>query len=724
MSVARMLKVTVLGHGGAVDDAVAALQRAGVVQVTPQPYELPTAEVVQSDERRRHLEEMSADATFVCEFLGRYRKPDVAFSAFISEKFHMPVDEFLEVDPDTHFHRVYRVCVSIADRLAAGERERARLKTLAADLDPWVGFPLQISRWRGTDHVVVFTGTVPAPQSQAIRQQLRDAVVEVTVEELGPVGSRQAWVVMAHETCVAEVRSALALTNFVEVMFPGLEDTAAEEQAAALAAIQTLLGDAEELTARAIVLADEYYTRAVTLREAMAARLDALKVREDFGKTERAFVITGWIRTSHTGELDAALAGIAGDLDVSLEEPADEDQPPVELNNPWWLKPFEVLTDLYGRPAYDEVDPTPLLAPFFLLFFALCVSDVGYGAMLIGGAYYIKNKLDVAPGVKRFMDLLMFGGAGAMVVGVLFGSYFAIDFNALPEFLQFRVIDPLGNLQGFLILTIILGVIQVFFGVLIAAWDAWRRGDALGAISEQLSTIFMFAMFAYAAFAGQMWAIPVGLIVTMLLQGRALESAVNDRELPLWDRGAGVLWVAAVLAWTYVLAFGGPSWSTWAFLGFTAAGCIVVRSIRRATLGLLGGAYAVYGMSAFLGDILSYTRLAALGLSGALVGYVFNLLTAMVWSGAAPLFAEGGISILWGVLVCVGAALIFGVGHTFNVVINLLGAFVHPARLQFVEFFSKFYEGGGRAFAPFKFASKSVVLHAGQPVRPEGGTGS
>jgi len=719
-----MLKVTVLGHGDAVDDAVAALQRAGVVQVSPQPYELPTAEVVQSDERRRHLEEMSADASFVCDFLGRYRKSEVPFSAFISEKFHMPVDEFLDVDPDAHFLRIYRESVSIADRLAASERERVRLKALATELEPWVGFPLQISRWRCTDHVVMFTGTVPAPQSPLIRQQLRDAVTEVTVEELGPVGSRQAWVVMTHETRLAEVRSALALTNFVEVTFPGLEDTAAEEQARALAAIQALLEEAEELTARAIVLANEYYTSAVTLREAMAARLDALKVREDFGKTERAFVITGWVRASHTDELDAALAAIAGDVDVSLEEPADEDKPPVELNNPRWLKPFEVLTDLYGRPAYDEVDPTPLLAPFFLLFFAICISDVGYGAMLIGGAFYIKNKLDVAPGVKRFMDLLMFGGAGAMVVGVLFGSYFAIDFNALPEFLQFRVIDPLGNLQGFLILTIILGVIQVFFGVLIAAWDAWRRGDTLGAISEQLSTIFMFAMFAYAAFAGQMWAIPVGLIITMLLQGRALESAVNDRELPMWDRGAGVLWIAVVLAWTYVLAFGGPSWSTWAFLGFTAAGCIVVRSIRRATLGLLGGAYAVYGMSAFLGDILSYTRLAALGLSGALVGYVFNLLTAMVWSGAAPLFAEGGLSILWGVLVCAGAALIFGVGHTFNVVINLLGAFVHPARLQFVEFFSKFYEGGGRSFAPFRFASKSVVLHAGQPVRPEGGTGS
>jgi len=724
MSVARMLKVTVLGHGAIADEAVAALQRAGVLQVSPQPFELPSAEVPVTDSVRRHTEEMGADASFVCDFLGRYRKSEVPFSAFISEKFHMPVDDFLQVDADTKFERVYRECVTIADRLAAGQRERARLTTLVADLEPWTGFHLQISRWRCTDHVVMFTGTVPTPQSAAIRQQLRDAVAEVTVEELGPTGNRQAWVVMAHESVLADVRSVLALTPFAEVSFPGLSDTPAEEQAAASARIEELVAEAAELTERATVLANEYYANAVALREAQAARVEALRVREDFGSTERAFVITGWVRASGANELGELLASVSTDLDVTLEEPAEDDKPPVELDNPWFLKPFEVLTDLYGRPSYNEVDPTPLLAPFFLLFFSICISDVGYGAMLITGAYLIKNRLDVAPGVKRFMDLLMAGGAGAMVVGVLFGSYFAIDFADLPSFLQWRVLDPLGNLTAFLILTIVLGITQVFFGVGIAAWDAWRRGDALGAISEQLSTIFLFAMFGVAAFTGASWAIPVGLLVTMLLQGRAIEAALNDAELPAWDRGAGFVWVAVVLAWTWALGFGGPGWSTWAFLGFTVVGCIAARSVRRASLGLLGGAYAVYGMSAFLGDILSYTRLAALGLSGALVGFVFNLLTKMVWAGAAPLFDAGGISILWGVLVVVGAAAIFAVGHTFNVVINLLGAFVHPARLQFVEFFSKFYEGGGRPFAPFRFVSKSVVLHAGQPVRQEGGAGS
>jgi V/A-type H+-transporting ATPase subunit I len=151
----------------------------------------------------------------------------------------------------------------------------------------------------------------------------------------------------------------------------------------------------------------------------------------------------------------------------------------------------------------------------------------------------------------------------------------------------------------------------------------------------------------------------------------------------------------------------------------TALGLAGSKATRRIVIGLLGGVYAVYGMSSFLGDVLSYTRLAALSLSGALVGMVFNLLARLVGSGAGGLFDAGGFSIVWGVVVVVLAALVFVFGHVFNVVINLLGAFVHPARLQFVEFFSKFYEGGGRDYRPFGFRTKTLVLHADN-VRQEG----
>ena len=726
MAVASMLKVTVIGHCSVVDQAIEALQHAGVLQVAQQPFDLPAVEVHEDDPRLRDLDEYIADASYTREFLGRYHTADIPFSAFISEKIHLSEEEYRALRHDANFKRLYRECVTIADALAHGERERTRLRALVSELEPWRDFRLQIAEWRGTEHVVLFTGTVPASQGAAIRQALRDEVSEVTVEELGPVGNRQAWVVMAHRCCVEQVRAALALTDFTEVTFPALEDYPAEEIESALTRIGELEADAAERTARASGLSVENYHHVVALVEALQSERDALIVREQFGATERAFLLTGWIVADEREKLDRALEPLAAELDVTLAEPAEDERPPIELRNRRLLKPFEVLTDLYGRPNYGEVDPTPLLAPFFILFFGICISDVGYGLMLILGARLIKTRLDVAPGVKKFMDLLVLGGASAMVVGVLFGSYFAIPFELLPPFLQsLRVLDPLGQLTQFLVICIALGVTQVFFGVLVAAIEAFRHGDPATAIFEQLSTIFFFAMIAVAVVVpdATRWALVLGLGITMLMQGRAISAAFGRPDAKMWDRGLGVGWLVVTIGALFALAFTGDSGVIWAFLVVTALGMVVSKTVRRSVVALLGGAYGVYGMSAFIGDILSYTRLAALGLSGALVGWVFNILTGLVWGGASGLFAKGGVFIVFGVLVLVAAGLIFTFGHTFNVVINLLGAFVHPARLQFVEFFSKFYEGGGKIFSPFRYRTKNLVFSAGE-TRQEGGTAS
>jgi V/A-type H+-transporting ATPase subunit I len=709
------------------DDVLDALQRAGVVQIEASPEELATSALHPDDERLRELEEDAADAHFVRDFLRRYHVPTQPFSTFVSEKFHVPVDEFARLYPSDELRHIYRECDDIADRIAAGKREKAQLEGLVRDLEPWLGVRLPISSWKGTEHVALMTGTVPSQAAERIRAMLREASPLASVAEYGGVGLRQAWIVLAHRSELETIRAALAATQFVEVGFPGLADYPAEESARATARIAEIEAAMSAAKIAAKELADEHYARAVTIAEAIDADRTSAHILERVGHTERAFTIIGWVRASRGEEMRAALAPWHESLDVETRDPLDDEDPPVELDNPRFLRPFEVLTDLYGRPSYRELDPTPLLATFFLLFFAICISDVGYGAMLIAGSWLIKKKLDVAPGVKRFLDLLMIGGAGAMAVGVLFASYFALPVESLPPFLRaLQVIDPLAQLPTFLVAAIGLGVVQVFFGVGIAAYDAFRSGDPGAAIFEQLSTIFLFAMigvcgWGYASGAplvGRI-ALVVGLVGTMLMQGRTLEAALGQPDVPVWDRAFGRTWLAVVLAWTASLAVGGPGYFLWIFGGVTLVGLFVSKTVRRSVVSLLGGMYAVYGMSSFLGDILSYTRLAALGLSGALVGMVFNVLAKMVWEPVAGLWASGGMGWLWAALVVIAAAAVFVFGHVFNVVINLLGAFVHPARLQFVEFFGKFYSGGGRPMSPFRFATRSVVLDAGS-ARQEG----
>jgi V/A-type H+-transporting ATPase subunit I len=699
-------------------------------QLETAPEGLDTEAVAPEDERRRTIDEYAADARFVRDFLARYHTPTQPFAMFVSEKFHLSIEEFERLEGGTALLHLYRLCDDLADRLASLEREHVRLVALVRDLEPWLGVRLQIARWRESANVVLIAGTVPSGDAPRIRAALREVSPYVSVAQYGAGGPREAWMVLSHRSCVDEVRSALAATQFTDVAFAGLEDYPAEESSHARDRIGAIYAELAGLRAKASDIARDRFAEAVAIVEAIDSDAASAAARASFGRTERAFVVRGWVRAGHEDELNAALATWSDALDVSFSEPRADDSPPVELDNPPWLRPFEVLTDLYGRPSYRELDPTPLLAPFFLLFFAICISDVGYGAMLAGGAYLIKKRLDVAAGVKRFMDLMMIGGVASMVVGVAFRSYFAMDVTWLPSFLRYKpLLDPLNEIQTFLIFTIALGLVQVFFGVGVSAYDSFRRGDPGTAISEQISTIFLFAMVGVAVVV---WsanpgigraALVSGLLGTMLMQGRTLEAALNGKELPFWDRAFGWVWLTAMLAWVVSLASGGPSTALWVLLGLSLTGLFVSRAVRRCVLSFLGGAYAVYGMTSFLGDVLSYTRLAALGLSGALVGMVFNILAGLVWTPVAGLWNGGGLGWLGAAVVAVLAVAVFVFGHVFNVVINLLGAFVHPARLQFVEFFSKFYEGGGRAFAPFRFVTQSVVLHAGA-VRREGEAGS
>jgi len=718
-----MLKVTVLGHRSGMDEVIDALQKASVIEVVAHTFDLPAEDVAPDDHRLRGLDEQAADAQFVQDFLGRFHTNEQPFSAFVSEKFHVSRDEYFSLGFDSRFKRLYRETLSISDKLANIERERARLVTLAHDLEPWVAFRLQIEHWQHTERTVLFTGTVPATEGASVRQALRDAVSQATVEELGPVGHRQAWVVIAHRCCAGEVRNLLAANDFSEVSFAGLKDYPAEELARALSRVEDIDDETQGLLEHAATLSDKHFDHTVALVQAIESERDRLLVRRDFGRTDRVFAISGWVRESGVDALEQVLTSYS-DVDLTLSKPTDEDEPPVELDNPRWLRPLEVLTDLYGRPQYNELDPTILLAPFFLAFFGICIGDVGYGAMLMVGAYLIKSRLDVTSGVKRFCDLLIYGGVASIGFGVAFGSYFAIPIDALPPFLRsLQLLDPLGQLTDFLLFTLILGAAQVFFGVLVAAYDAFRRNDAATAVFEQLSTIFLFACIALMVVTGNGVFLSVGLVATMLMQGRAIEAALGDAEQPGWQRVVGVAWLLAVLASAVVMGVSSVPTGLLILVGASAACMVVSRPARKAVIGLLGGVYAVYGMSAFVGDILSYTRLAALGLSGSLVGYVFNLLAGLVWGPAAKLVENGGISIVFGVIVAILAVAVFVVGHVFNVVINLLGAFVHPARLQFVEFFGKFYEGGGRPFAPFRLRTENLVLDAGK-AGTEGGAGS
>jgi V/A-type H+-transporting ATPase subunit I len=330
---------------------------------------------------------------------------------------------------------------------------------------------------------------------------------------------------------------------------------------------------------------------------------------------------------------------------------ADDEEPPVEIENSPALRPFEAVTRLYGMPGYKDLDPTVFLAGFFFLFFGLSLTDVGYGLTLvvISGGLLAFAKLSA--GVQMMMRLLFYIGTATVLVGMLFGGYFGIAIEQLPAPLQaLQLFDPIGNPLPVFYLALGLGVFQVMVGMVLKIYSEARNGRLSDALWEQGPWLFLFSVgIAYVLSIAQLLVVPTDTLVTLAYLG----------------------------------------------LGLIVLGAVVRSSgILQAVMNIGGGLYASVG---YLSDILSYSRLLALGLATTALAYAVNLIAGIVYDSVpyiGPIFAL--------------AVLI--IGHVFTLAVNTLGAFIHSARLQFVEFFGKFVAGSGRSFKPLARSSTHVTI--------------
>ena len=381
-------------------------------------------------------------------------------------------------------------------------------------------------------------------------------------------------------------------------------------------------------------------------RDQLQARMDFDTVRfgTETAADDHLMVLRGWIPAKKQDELQAAFANSGAWFEFA--DPQPDDEIPICLKNNRFFKLFEMFTELYMLPKYNELDLTPFLAPFYILFFGLCLGDSGYGLFITLGVLAIKFfKKDLSQGMKATMNLLLILGLSAFFCGLLSGAFFGFNLYDLnvPLFDRIGNAVHLDNSQMFN-LSLILGFIQIIFGMCLKAYN---RTIQFG-FRYSLSTI------------GWMMVI-LSLAVILLLPAYS--------GIAKWFTIAGF-----VLAFCY----NNPA----RYAKNPATGFLI-----NVGTGLWDAYNTATGM---LGDMLSYVRLFALGLSGGILATVFDSLA----TGLAPDNA------ILGPIVMV---LIFVVGHALNMFMNVLGAFVHPMRLTFVEFFKNAgYEGGGSAYTPFK----------------------
>ncbi len=393
----------------------------------------------------------------------------------------------------------------------------------------------------------------------------------------------------------------------------------------------------------------EYYSRQLD------GDIDLLKVKlNSEQKAEGAVVLLeGWVPEDN--EADARKLLDDSGVYYEVRNATKEDNAPIKLKNNAFTRMYEVLTKMYGMPDYAEFDPTPILAPFFSLFFAFCMGDAGYGLVLIALGFFLKKKMSKS--MRGMMNLVITLGIFTAVIGAVLGTFFGVSLFDLeiPEKLkQFMIVGKIGETtyDKQMLLALIIGVVHISIAMTVKA------------IGQTVRFGFKESLSAWA------WLL---LVVGFVCTGGLSFFKIISEDV-----------------------------STWAFIvigGISAIGIYLLNNLHRNVFVNIGaGVWDTYNMATgLMGDVLSYIRLYALGLAGGMLGGVFNQLAFMVNDAAGP-------AIGW--LFC-GLILVFG--HSLNIAMSCLSAFVHPLRLTFVEYFKNSgYDGKGEAYKPFTVVKKQI----------------
>ena len=545
------------------------------------------------------------------------------------------------------------------DRIRRIAAEESRERSVIESLEPWLplDLPLDVD---GTERSSVLLGSLSA---KIPLDSVREAIAAITEEaELFPVNEdkKASYIlIVCAKEALADIQETLRRFGFAAQSFSGMSGPAKQCTVRCEAALASLAREKEACEASIA----EKAPRLEELRLAADKTLSALSVAEaaDLSlSTQSVAVMQGWFPE----ENEAALTGTLERFDCAweFEVPEKEEYPevPVSLKNNPVTDALNMVTDMYSLPAYGSVDPNPLMAPFFILFYGLMMADIGYGLLMIVAAIVAMRRIKPRGGTLSFCRLLLYCGISTLVMGVLTGGLFGdLPYQLVHMFnpestwkgLPY-LFNPLaeGGAEPVLYGAMVLGVIQLNTGMVINAVKKVRRGQTASAIFEE----------------GSLWVILLGGILYAL-------PALGVLAMPKLP-GLIILIVGGLC-----LLFGAGREAKGFGKVTAAVGCI----------------YST--LTGWFGDILSYSRIMALMLAGSVVGQVFNSIAAMPAKSM-------GVNV-FSILIFL---VIFLIGHALNFALNILGCFVHDLRLQCLEYFGKFYEDGGRPFRPLAFKTRFV----------------
>ncbi len=657
MAIAAVRRFDLLGHVSTKAAVLTRLQALGITHLedaTPLWHE--------ADEATRPALEPPPDAGPLEErlllvercrtFMDRYAPKRSLAQQLMEPRLLISRGQFEHTVDNFALERAAEHIADLESQLATARAQITKLEVLREDLRHWEHLDCpcsEITPTRTVDATLAVIDTAALPKLQA---ELAAATALVHLQLLEGTGPSSYLILYVFQAVAEQVGPVLKKYGCRAVDFTDLQGTPRTVRERFGEEILALRARVTELETKAADVAADR-TPLLILSDYYSDRVAAAHVEQEMLHTRSAFYLAGWVPVREEARLGQAMRELSHTLALELRDPLPDEDPPVLLEN-GPAEPFQMLTGLYGTPTYRSTDPTPWLAPWFAVFFGLCLTDAGYGFILTGLLGWALVRLPLEGGMRQLMRVLFLGGLCTIAAGTVTGGWFGISPEALPGPLRrLTLLNPMVDGMTALLLSLGIGLVQVWLGVLLMLRHNLRQRRVVDALVDQgiwLVFIPALATLAYT-FVGP---VPAGLV--------------------------DVAKTAALLCTAAVVLFG---WRE---------GHPLVR--------LALGPARLYDAVGYFGDVLSYSRLFALGLATGAIAQVTNILAGQALAG-----------IPWGI-GHVAAGLILVVGHTMNLVINALGAFIHSMRLQFIEFFQKFFQDGGTAFRPFAQARTYTAIES------------
>lgn len=533
----------------------------------------------------------------------------------------------------------------ISANIAEVKSSIAHCQFVKTALEPWRSFDLPLESLSTKTAVVTFYTLSNSCELSALSETL--AGEGTVLEEVSADKDVRYVALLSPKTPGAQLTTVLREAGALLVTLPAESGTVAENIAQMDRQLLELDRNQEALHQSLREEAGDTALLKAT-HDRLSVKIASERARQNLLLTQQTFFAAGWLAEKDRSRVEKLLEPF--DCYLLFKAPAPEEDPPVRFKNNALVEPFEVITEMYGFPAPKSVDPNPFIAPFFFLFFGMMLSDAGYGIILMVAGFIMSKKTKKGTFGNKLFSLIGLCGISTVIWGAIYGGWFGDVVTVIAEtFFGAEIvipalINPLQEPMTIMIMSFLFGAVHLFVGMGIRAYLLIRRGKALDALFD----------------IGFWYLILIGLPM-MLLGGTFVQVG---------------MWLAIVGAIGLILTQG--------------------RDKKNIFMRLMSGIMSLYDITGYFSDVLSYSRILALGLATGVIASVVNIL--------ATLPGANLLGLVFFVVIFVG-------GHVFNLGINALGSYVHTSRLQYVEFFGKFFEGGGRPFSPLSPSAKYHVVN-------------